>query len=58
MADAVELVDTTRDALDDVWRQTEHDPYPETRMQHLMDVIGMALQVMLKGLVSNMCFFP
>ncbi|XP_058887125.1 cytoplasmic dynein 2 heavy chain 1-like [Acipenser ruthenus] len=43
LADAVELVDTTRDALDDVWRQTEHDPYPETRMQHLMDVIGSAL---------------
>ncbi|RXM28913.1 Cytoplasmic dynein 2 heavy chain 1 [Acipenser ruthenus] len=46
LADAVELVDTTRDALDDVWRQTEHDPYPETRMQHLMDVIGTALQVL------------
>lgn len=41
LVDAVELVDSTRDAVDDVWRQNEHDPYPEVRMQRLMDVIGM-----------------
>ncbi|KAI1893942.1 hypothetical protein AGOR_G00128840 [Albula goreensis] len=43
LADAVDLVDSTRDVVDDVWRQNEHDPYPEVRMQRLMDVIGGAL---------------
>ena len=32
----------SQDTLDDVWKQTEHDPpYPQSRMKHLMDVIGM-----------------
>uniref|UniRef100_W5MJK1 Cytoplasmic dynein 2 heavy chain 1 n=1 Tax=Lepisosteus oculatus TaxID=7918 RepID=W5MJK1_LEPOC len=38
--DAVSLVNATRETVDDVWRQTEHDPYPQTRMQRLMDVIA------------------
>ncbi len=38
---AQELVEVSQDTLDDVWKQTEHDPpYPENRMKHLMDVIG------------------
>jgi hypothetical protein len=41
LADAVELVEVSRDTLDDVWRQNDHDPFPETRMLRLMDVIGM-----------------
>jgi len=40
LLDAVELVEQSRDALDDVWRQTEVEPYPEARMGRLMDVIG------------------
>ena len=41
MPECIELVEVTQDTLDDVWKQTEHDPpYPETRMNHLMDVIG------------------
>ncbi|KAJ8280434.1 hypothetical protein GJAV_G00054510 [Gymnothorax javanicus] len=43
LTDAVELVDSTRDVVDDLWRQNDHDPYPEIRMQRLMDVIGGAL---------------
>uniref|UniRef100_A0A8C7E017 Dynein cytoplasmic 2 heavy chain 1 n=1 Tax=Oncorhynchus kisutch TaxID=8019 RepID=A0A8C7E017_ONCKI len=43
LADAVELVEVSRDTLDDVWRQNDHDPFPETRMLRLMDVIGGAL---------------
>ncbi|XP_064157010.1 dynein cytoplasmic 2 heavy chain 1 isoform X2 [Anguilla rostrata] len=43
LADAVELVDSTRDTVDDVWRQNDHEPYLEVRMQRLMDVIGGAL---------------
>ncbi len=36
-----DLVEVTQDTLDDVWKQTEHDPpYPESRMRHFMDVIG------------------
>lgn len=40
LQDAMEIVDITQDTLDDVWRQTEFDPYPENRMRHLMDCIG------------------
>lgn len=40
--EAVDLVETTRDTVDDVWRQTEYDPYPQPRMQNLLDVIGKA----------------
>lgn len=41
LQDAMEMVDITQDTLDDVWRQTEFDPYPENRMRHLMDCIGL-----------------
>lgn len=43
MADVVDLVEQSRDTLDDVWRQTDYEPYPETRMVRLMDVIGETL---------------
>ncbi|XP_033120732.1 cytoplasmic dynein 2 heavy chain 1-like [Anneissia japonica] len=38
--EGLQLVETTNDAVDEVWRQGEFDPYPERRMQHLLDVIG------------------
>ena len=40
LMDAMEMVDVTQDTLDDVWRQTEFDPYPENRMNNLLDCIG------------------
>ena len=41
MPECIELVEMTQDTLDEVWKQTEHDPpYPEPRMLHLMDIIG------------------
>ena len=41
LEDAMELIDITQDTLDDVWKQTEYNPpYPETRMRHLMEIIG------------------
>lgn len=40
MPDVLDLVEQSRDILDDVWRQTDFEPYPETRMVRLMDVIG------------------
>ncbi|XP_038617598.1 cytoplasmic dynein 2 heavy chain 1 [Tachyglossus aculeatus] len=43
LLEAVDLVETTRDTVDDVWRQTEHDHYPESRMLHLLNVIGGSL---------------
>ncbi|KAF3692878.1 Cytoplasmic dynein 2 heavy chain 1 [Channa argus] len=43
MSDVVDLVEQSRDILDDVWRQTDFEPYPEARMVRLMDVIGGAL---------------
>ena len=38
--EGLELVETTQDALDDVWKQGEFEAYPEERMKHLMEVIG------------------
>lgn len=43
MADVVDLVEQSRDTVDDIWRQTDFEPYPETRMVRLMDVIGESL---------------
>ena len=40
LQDAMEIVDITQDTLDDVWKQTEFDVYPESRMKNLMEAIG------------------
>lgn len=44
MSDVVDLVEQSKDILDDVWRQIDFEPYPETRMVRLMDVIGRSFQ--------------
>ena len=39
-SDTLELVEVTQDTLDDLWKQTDHNPpYPEERMRHLLEVI-------------------
>ncbi len=39
--EALELVEVTQDSLDDLWKQTEHEPgYPEVRMRHLLEVLS------------------
>ncbi|XP_022103094.1 cytoplasmic dynein 2 heavy chain 1-like isoform X1 [Acanthaster planci] len=43
LAEGLDLVETTQDALDDVWKQGEFDPYPEKRMKHFIEVIGSSL---------------
>lgn len=40
LSDVLDLVEQSRDTLDGVWRQLDYEPYPETRMVRLMDVIG------------------
>lgn len=47
LLEVVDLVETTRDVVDDVWRQTEHDHYPESRMLHLLDIIGIEVSFFL-----------
>lgn len=43
-SDSLELIEVTQDALDDLWKQTEHTPsYPEARMKHLLEVISGSL---------------
>jgi dynein heavy chain 2 len=41
MQDVMELVEVAQDTLDDVWKCLDFDAYPEARMKHLMDIIGM-----------------
>ncbi|KAM6946318.1 LOW QUALITY PROTEIN: cytoplasmic dynein 2 heavy chain 1 [Aplochiton taeniatus] len=43
LADMADLVEVSKDTLDDVWRQGDHEAFPETRMARLMDAIGAAL---------------
>ncbi|XP_071781183.2 cytoplasmic dynein 2 heavy chain 1 [Centroberyx gerrardi] len=57
MSDAVDLVEQSRDILDDVWRQTDYEPYPETRMLRLMDVIGGALGRYVQRKLSGLKIF-
>lgn len=39
--EVIEFVDETQDQLDDIWKQTDHDPpYPEARMTHMLEVIS------------------
>lgn len=43
-SDSLELIEVTQDALDDLWKQTDHTPpYPERRMKHLLEIISGAL---------------
>uniref|UniRef100_A0AAX7TRD3 Dynein heavy chain tail domain-containing protein n=1 Tax=Astatotilapia calliptera TaxID=8154 RepID=A0AAX7TRD3_ASTCA len=57
MSDVMDLVEQSRDALDDIWRQTDYDPYPETRMVRLMDVIGGALGRFVQRKLSGLKIF-
>ena len=41
--DTTELLESTQDALDEIWKQEVHKPYLETRMRHLLDVMAGAL---------------
>ncbi|XDV33112.1 hypothetical protein PO909_003674 [Leuciscus waleckii] len=43
LVEVQDLIESTRETVDDVWKQNEHAAYPETRMIRLMDVIGGAL---------------
>ena len=39
--EALELVEHTQDALNELWKQTDAEkPYPEARMKHLLQIIG------------------
>lgn len=41
LAEAVDVLETCQDALDDLWKQAEVQPaYPEQRMRHFMEVLG------------------
>ncbi|XP_038123892.1 cytoplasmic dynein 2 heavy chain 1 [Cyprinodon tularosa] len=57
MSDVVDLVEQSKDALDDVWRQTDFQPYPETRMVRLLDVIGGALGRYVQKKLSGLKIF-
>ncbi|UJR10563.1 hypothetical protein I4U23_014763 [Adineta vaga] len=39
----LDVVDKTQDVYDELWRQMEHDEYPEQRMKHLLTITSNAL---------------
>ena len=40
-SDCLEIIEVIQDALDDLWKQSEHSPpYPEPRMSHFLEVIS------------------
>lgn len=51
MMDVMELVEIAQDTLDDVWKCVEFDAYPEPRMKHLMDIIGMTKSVIIFNVI-------
>uniref|UniRef100_A0A3P8WNV8 Cytoplasmic dynein 2 heavy chain 1 n=1 Tax=Cynoglossus semilaevis TaxID=244447 RepID=A0A3P8WNV8_CYNSE len=57
ISDVVDLVEHSRETLDDVWRQTDFDPYLETRMVRLMDVVGGALGRYVQRKLSDLKIF-
>ncbi|KAI9102585.1 dynein heavy chain and region D6 of dynein motor-domain-containing protein [Phlyctochytrium arcticum] len=38
-----ELIETTQDVLDDLWRQVEFEEYSQDRMRHLLNIISEAI---------------
>ncbi|KAG8452968.1 hypothetical protein GDO86_004684 [Hymenochirus boettgeri] len=52
LSEILQLVETTQEAVDDVWRQTDCDPYPEHRMKHLLEIIASALG---RSVQKNLC---
>ncbi|TRY83670.1 hypothetical protein DNTS_027964 [Danionella cerebrum] len=52
-----DLIETTRDTLDEVWKQNEYTPYLEPRMITLMDVIGGALGRFVQRKLSDLCLW-
>ncbi|XP_034023634.1 cytoplasmic dynein 2 heavy chain 1 [Thalassophryne amazonica] len=57
MSDVAELVEQSTETLDDVWRQADFSPYPETRMVRLMDVIGGVLGRYVQKKLSDLEIF-
>lgn len=44
ISDSLELIEVAQDALDELWKQTDHTPpYPESRMKHLLEIISSSL---------------
>jgi len=40
-SECLELIEVTQDVLDDLWKQSEHNPpYEQSRMSHLLEVIS------------------
>ena len=40
-SEALELIEITQDTLDDVWKETDFNPpYPERRMNHLLEILS------------------
>ncbi|KAM4566457.1 cytoplasmic dynein 2 heavy chain 1 isoform 3-T3 [Odontesthes bonariensis] len=57
MSDVLDLVEQSKETLDDVWRQTDFEPFPETRMVRLMDVIGGGLGRYVQRKLSGLKIF-
>jgi dynein heavy chain 2 len=39
IADIIDLVEKTKDVLDSIWRQEDHNPYPQNRMYSLIVIV-------------------
>ncbi|PAA68244.1 hypothetical protein BOX15_Mlig013490g1 [Macrostomum lignano] len=57
IADALDLVDATQDILDELWKQSETTPYPESRMRHLMEITGNEIVRYLQNRLSSLALW-
>ena len=56
--DVLELIEIAHDALDEIWKQSEHDPpYPESRMTHLLEVVSGSISRFVQRKLSNVEFW-
>ncbi|CAF3536266.1 unnamed protein product [Rotaria sordida] len=57
LLELVDVVEKTQDVYDDVWKQTEHDEYPEQRMKHLLTITSNSFVQSVQKQLTNIDFW-
>ncbi|CAF2056597.1 unnamed protein product [Rotaria magnacalcarata] len=53
LLELVDVVEKVQDVYDDIWKQTEHDEYPEQRMKHLLTITSITFVQSVQKKLSN-----
>lgn len=55
--DILELIEETREVLGNLWQQTQHEPYPQSRMIHLLEVISYSISHCIQRKLSGLDYW-